>query len=73
MESYQGRRRSGPGRQKIYDGKVDPKNRNPKYFSLAHTEEDGTEFWSAVVWSVSLERQIRLVCVLRLIDGKEPG
>ena len=67
----QGSRRPGPGRQKIYDGKVDPKNRNQKYFSLAHTEEDGTEFWTAVVWSVSLAKRIRLVCVVRLIEGKE--
>jgi hypothetical protein len=68
---YQGPRRSGPGRQKTYDGKVDPKNRHKKYFTLAQTQEDGTELWTAVVWSVSLERPIRLVCVVRLVDGKE--
>jgi Transposase DDE domain len=68
---YSGPRRPGPGRQKIYDGKVDPNNRHPKYFTLAHKQEDGTELWTAVVWSVSLERPIRLVCLVRLLEGKE--
>ncbi len=68
---YQGSRRRGPGRQKKYDGKVDPKNRDQTHFSLAETCEDGPERWTAVVWSVSLARRIRLVCAVRLVEGKE--
>jgi hypothetical protein len=68
---YQGPRRPGPGRQKKYDGKVDPQIRNEKHFSLAETCEDGTQLWTAVVWSVSLARRIRLVCAVRLVEGQE--
>jgi hypothetical protein len=68
---YQGPRRPGPGRQKTYDGKVDPLDRSLKYFTLAETLDDGAELWTAVVWSVSLQRRIRLVCLVRLVDGKE--
>ena len=68
---YQGPRRSGPGRQKTYDGKVVPLDHNLKYFTLAETLDDGTALWTAVVWSVSLERRIRVVCLVRLVEGKE--
>ena len=69
--SYQGPRRSGPGRQKTYDGKVAPLDRNLKYFTLAETLDDGTALWTAVVWSVSLEQSLRVVCLVRLVEGKE--
>lgn len=62
---YRGPQRSGPGRQKKYDGKVNPRELNLKYFKLEDTLEDGSELWSAVVWSVSLARRIRLVCSIR--------
>ena len=68
---YQGLRRPGPGRQKTYDGKVLPLERNGQYFTLTETLEDRTQLWSAVVWSVSLERRIRLVCLVRIVEGKE--
>jgi Transposase DDE domain len=68
---YRGKRRSGPGRQKKYDGKVSPKDRNEQYFSLAETLADGTQLWTAVVWSVSLHRKIRVVCSTRIVKGKE--
>jgi Transposase DDE domain len=68
---YRGKRRLGPGRQKKYDGKVSPKERNEKYFSLSETLADGTQLWTAVVWSVSLKRRIRVVCSTRIVDGKE--
>jgi Transposase DDE domain len=68
---HQGKMRLGRGRQKKYDGKVDPSNRNTKYFSLAETLEDGTQLWTAVVWSVSLKRKIRLVCSVRIVNGQE--
>lgn len=59
---YPGPRRSGPGRQKTSDGKVAPLERQLKYFTLTETLDDGTELWTAVVWSVSLDRRIRVVC-----------
>lgn len=62
---YRGPRRPGPGRQKTYDGKVNPRDLNLNYFTVAETLEDGTELWTAVVWSVSLARRIRLVCSVR--------
>ena len=68
---YQGPRRPGPGRQKTYDGKVSPLDRNGEHFTLAETLDDGVQLWTAVVWSVSLERRIRLVCLVRLALGKE--
>jgi Transposase DDE domain len=68
---YQGPRRPGPGRQKTYDGKVNPLERSLNYFTSSETLEDGAELWTAVVWSVSLERRIRLVCLVRMVDGKE--
>jgi len=60
---YRGPRRPGPGRQQKYDGKVNPRELNQKYFQHEDTLADGTELWSAVVWSVSLARRIRLVCL----------
>ena len=67
----QGPRRPGPGRPKTYDGKVVPLERLSKYFTLAETCDDGSQLWTAVVWSVSLERPIRLVCLVRILEGKE--
>lgn len=67
----QGPRRPGPGRPKTYDGKVVPLERLSKYFTLAETCDDGSQLWTAVVWSVSLERRIRLVCLVRILEGKE--
>ena len=68
---YSGPRRPGPGRQKTYDGKVNPLERNSQYFTLAETLDDGAQLWSAVVWSVSLERRIRIVCLVRIVEGQE--
>jgi hypothetical protein len=68
---YRGKHRPGPGRQKKYDGKVSPSDRNGKYFSLAETLEGGTQLWTAVVWSVSLRCEIRVVCSVRITQGKE--
>ena len=68
---YRGPRRPGPGRQKKYEGKVDPTNRHAQHFTLAKTLEDGTQLWTAVVWSVSLSRRIRVVCSVRRVEGKE--
>ena len=42
-----------------------------EHFTLAETLDDGVQLWTTVVWSVSLERRIRLVCLVRLALGKE--
>ena len=68
---YEGKRRPGLGRQKKYDGKVNPKVRNLAHFTLATTLPDETQLWTAVVWGVSLGRRIRLVCSVRQDAGKE--
>lgn len=68
---YRGPRRPGPGRQKKYEGKVNPTDRNLAHFTLANTLDDGTQLWTAVVWSVSLVRRIRVVCSVRIVEGKE--
>ena len=65
----QGPRRSGPGRQPKYAGKVDPRALDPEYCQLEATLDDGTQLWSAKVWSVSLARVIRLVCLIRRFRG----
>ena len=67
----QGARRPGPGRPKPYDGKVVPLERNSNYFTLAETCDDGSQLWTTVVWFVSLEHRIRLVCLVRILEGKE--
>ena len=68
---YSGKRPLGPGRPKKYDGKVNPRARNLAHFTLATTLAEGTQLWTAVVWSVSLARRIRLVCSVRVVEGKE--
>jgi hypothetical protein len=62
---YHGSRRPGPGRQRKYDGKVNPQTLNLNHFKHEATLDDGTELWTAIVWSVSLARRIRLVCSIR--------
>lgn len=68
---YTGKRPLRPGRPKKYEGKVNPTARNLAHFMLATTLADGTQLWTAVVWSVSLGRRIRLVCSVRIVEGKE--
>jgi hypothetical protein len=67
---YRGARRTGPGRQKTYDGKVDPSALNLQHFQLEPPSGEGEQVYSAIVWSVSLKRRIRLVCVVRSKDSK---
>ena len=67
---YQGAQRTGPGRQKTYDGKVDPSALNLQHFQLEATTCEDEQLYSAIVWSVSLKRRIRLVCVVRSKDSK---
>jgi hypothetical protein len=62
---YQGPRRPGPGRQRKYDGKVNPHQLDLKHFQHETTLNDGSQLWTAQVWSVSLARRIRLVCLIR--------
>jgi hypothetical protein len=58
-----------PGRPKKHDGKVNAKNIDKKFFEQVQTD-DGTILHTAVVYSVSLERNIRVVR-MQIGDGKE--
>jgi len=53
---------SGQGRPRKYAGKIDPKNIDKKYFELIGQSEEST-IHSAIVYSKSLKRNIRLVHV----------
>lgn len=56
------------GRRRLYDGKVNLLTRDR--FDWVKTLEDGTEIYTAVVWSVSLKRLIRLAYLYREETGK---
>jgi Transposase DDE domain len=42
-----------------------------QYFTLAETCDDESQLWTAVVWSISLERRIRLLYLVRIVEGQE--
>jgi hypothetical protein len=56
------------GRHRRYDGKVDLTD--PSRFEFVQTLDDDTQLYTAVVWSVSLKRLIRLAYVLKEENGK---
>jgi len=60
---YQGEPTGKPGRPKKYAGKVDHHNIDMDYFELCH-EDDDSLIYSAVAYSKSLKRCIRLVHVI---------
>lgn len=62
---YNGPHSSGPGRKKKYAGKVDWSNPDFRRLRLRETLEDGTELYSAVVWSVAFKCKIHLVYLLK--------
>ena len=64
---YDGRKK-GPGRPRRYDGKVDLTD--PSRFEFVQTLRLDVQLYTAVVWSVSLKRRIRLVYLLKEQDGK---
>ncbi len=57
---YKGEPKKGRGRPKKYDGKVDFKNLNMKYFKLIEVS-DNTKVYHAQVYSKPLKRTINLV------------
>jgi len=69
--TYKGVRRLGAGAPKKYDGKVDVAQPDLTRFEMAQTTDEGTKLYSAIVWSVSMARQIRLVYLVRTAKGKQ--
>jgi len=55
---------SGRGRPRKYAGKVDLTDYTNPNFSLVTQLSNGVELYTAIVWSISLQRQIRLVYLL---------
>lgn len=68
---YQGPPTGKPGRPKFYDGKVDWKALRPEHWNLyeAKPEDSSTTRWehtkifSAIVYSKSLQRKLKVVCL----------
>lgn len=56
------------GRHRRYDGKVDLTD--PSRFAFVQTLDDDVQLYTAVVWSVSLKRLIRLAYLLKEENGK---
>ena len=59
---------SGRGAPRRYDGKVDLAD--PKRFEFVAQLEDKVRLYSAVVWSVSLKRKVRLAYLLKEHKGQ---
>ena len=59
---YDGPKRAGRGRPKKYDGDVDVKNLNFKYFKLVHEDKE-VVIYEAIVWGTALKRKIKLAFV----------
>jgi hypothetical protein len=57
------------GNRRRYDGKVNLAD--PSRFTLVETLDDGISLYTAVVWSVSLKRRIRLAYLLKEQDGRQ--
>ena len=57
------------GRPKMYDGLVDNKNLNLKYFQLVE-ENEGTRIYQATVRAVALKRNVKVVIVQRIVNSE---
>jgi hypothetical protein len=57
------------GNRRRYDGKVNLAD--PSRFTWVKTLEDGVELYTAVVWSVSLKRRIRLAYLVKQHNGRQ--
>ena len=66
---YQGPKRSGRGRPKKYDGKVNTKNIDKRRFKWCYEDED-VIIYQAKAWSVSLKRIIKVAYVEFLDKGQ---
>jgi hypothetical protein len=60
---HQGEPTGKPGRPKKYDGKVDNNNIDSRHFKLV-SKDDQAVVYSAIVYSISLKRNIKVVHVL---------
>lgn len=58
------------GRPRKYDGKVDFQDLS--CLSWVETVEPGLDLYTALVWSVALKRELRLVYLLNTQDSKQP-
>ena len=67
---YDGPVKSGPGRRQKYAGKVDWNNPDFQRLKLRDTLTDGTQLYSAVVWSVTFGCPIHIVYLLKEKEGK---
>ncbi len=67
---YHGPQSSGPGRKKKYAGKVDWNNPDFRRLKLRETLGDGTQLYSAVVWSVAFKCNIQVVYLRKTKAGK---
>jgi hypothetical protein len=67
---YSGSRRLGPGAPKKYDGKITVTQPDLDRLEPVETLDDGTEMFTAIVWSVSLHRRIRWVYLRRTQNHK---
>jgi len=67
---FEGEQKTGKGRHKLYAGKVDVKKPDMQYFTLDEITDDYRVF-SAIVYSKSFKRKIRLALVVFYKNGKE--
>jgi len=65
---YNGPRRPGPGRPRIYDGKVSFEDTSR--WELLGTDDNGIEFHTLVAWHDTIKRKLRVVRLSRTVDGK---
>jgi hypothetical protein len=66
---YNGAKKGGQGRPKMYDGQIDPKNVSTKHFKeVLRTEDEVT--YEGLAHVRSLERWVKLVIVQTIKDGK---
>ena len=67
---YKGAKKTGKGKPKLYDGKIDKQSPDPKHFILEEENPDYKVF-SAVVYCKAFKRKIQLALVVFLKDGNE--
>ena len=66
---FKGKQKQGRGRRKIYDGKVDNKNIDKRRIRLIH-EDSNCKIYSAIVNSLGLKRNIRVIHVEHRMKSK---
>ena len=65
---YRGKQKKGSGRPKKFSGKVDWKNLPPEQWETTVIDED-TRLLSAILWSPTLKRELRIVVVQEMKNG----